>query len=481
MAQLKFLDVLTDDELYQIHVTALRILKQIGVRMREEEARKILKEAGCKVDGERVYIPSWVVENALATVPPSFTLYGRDRRNQYVVDNRNVHYQPMIGRKNFLEYPSMEWRPTTLQDVKNLVKVADALELYDILHSGAIMPHIEGVPDEVAHVHGYLASVTNSSKVLKASCRGRKVAKDSVEMAAIVAGGKEELEKYPCAHTTYNIISPLDYDRVMTEGLIEFVRAGIPVDIASEPQMGATSPVSLAGTLAQQTAEHLAGVVLTQAIKPGAPVMIGTVAAAMDMRNGTIALGGVEAALINAAHAQIGRFYSIPTRGTGCNTEAKILDTQAGFEKCLTLLIPAMAGVNLIFYPGTLDHALTISLESLVIDHEICRLAERVRQGITVDRGTLAEQVISSVGPGGEYLTAKHTFQYFEQEHFVPQMLNRDTRTRWVSAGSKDSWQSAHERVQQILKEHEPAPMPEDTLKELEDYVKFVEKRELNQ
>jgi trimethylamine--corrinoid protein Co-methyltransferase len=297
-------------------------------------------------------------------------------------------------------------------------------------------------------------------------------------MAAVIAGGEEELKRRPNIFTTCNVISPLEYMVEQTEGLIEYAKMGLPVDIASEPQCGATSPVTLAGTLVQQTAEILGMIVITQLVNPGTPVLMGTVAAAMDMRNGMIALGGVEAALFNVAHAQVSQFYQIPSRGTGSNTESKSLDMQAGYEKAITLLLPAMAGVNMIFYPGTMDHATTVSLESLLIDHEICDMMDRLLRGISVTDEKLALDMIDRVGPGGHFLRQKHTMRYLEEEHFLPKLSDRDSYETWVEKGEKTLQERAKDQVKKILREHEPLPMDEAIEKELLAIIKEVEQRE---
>jgi trimethylamine--corrinoid protein Co-methyltransferase len=385
----------------------------------------------------------------------------------------------MIGRLNIMDVETWNRRRTTLDDVAKLVRLADALEHYTLLHSGAIMPHIEGIPDEVAHVHGYLTSVKNSSKVIKGVVRGKQKARDCIRMAAAIAGGEEALRRHPNIFTTCNVISPLEYMVEQTEGLIEYAKMGLPVDIASEPQCGATSPVTLAGTVVQQTAEILGMIVIAQLINPGTPVLMGTVAAAMDLRNGMIALGGVEAALINAAHAQMARFYQIPSRGTGSNTESKLLDMQAGYEKMITLLLPALAGINMIFYPGTMDHALTVSLESLLTDHEICGMIDRIIKGISVTEEKIALDIIDKVGPGGHFLNQKHTMKHLREEHFLPQLTDRDSHELWVEKGKRAIHERAREEVKRILAEHEPLPLDPAVEKELLAIIKEVEKREL--
>ncbi|UCG93885.1 MAG: trimethylamine methyltransferase family protein [Candidatus Aerophobus sp.] len=474
--QLKFLN---QDQICEIYLGALDILQNTGVRVREARILKTLKGAGCQTDGEMAKMPTYLVEEAIRKAPSRFTICGRGPNTMVRMEDRRVYFEPMIGRLNILDAQTKSKRRTTLQDVVNLIKIADALPNYHILHSGAVMPHIEGIPDEVSHVYGYLASAKNSSKVIKGTCRGKNRAIDCIRMASTVAGGEKDLQKKPNIFTTYNVISPLEHGQEMLEGLIEYVKYGLPVDITSEPQMGATSPVTLAGTLTQQTAEVFSGIVIAQLLSPGTPVFFGTCGAAMDMRYGTIALGGIEAGLLNAAHAQIAQFLKIPSRGTGANTQSKVLDFQAGYEKTITLLIPAMAGINMVFYPGTIEHAETISLESLVIDHEICSIISRALRGIGVNENTLALDLINKVGPGGHFLKEHHTIDYLQTEHYTPKLADRRKREDWETDGSQDLARVAEEEVEQLLLEHRPLPLEQKVEEGLLQIVKEVEKREL--
>ncbi len=473
------LRILADIDIEKIHQGALNILWRTGVEVREDQAFEILRKAGCPTNGKTVRIPDHLVKEAIQSAPKTFTLYGRDPNFKVTLEDRLVYYEPMIGRLNILDLETGLRRRTTLDDVAQLIRVADALEHYTLLHSGAIMPHIEGVRDEVAHVHGYFTSVRNSSKVIKGVVRGKEKAKDCIRMAAVVAGGEGALKKRPNMFTTCNVISPLEYMVEQTEGLIEYAKVGLPVDIASEPQCGATSPVTMAGTLTQQTAEILGMVVISQLVNPGTPVLMGTVAAAMDLRNGMIALGGVEAALLNVAHAQMAQFYGIPSRGTGSNTESKMLDMQAGYEKAITLSLPALAGINMIFYPGTMDHAMTVSLESLVIDHEICGMIDRILKGVSVTEETIGLDLIDKVGPGGHYLNQKHTMRHLREEHFLPKLSDRDSYESWTEKGKRGIREQAKEQVKKILTEHIPRPMDSAVEKELISIVQEVEKRSL--
>ena len=426
-----------------------------------------------------MFFPVRLVEDSLSRAPRTFTLHARDPKRDVTLGTGQVFIEPMIGRIKVIDLASGEKRKTNLRDDGDLIRLADAMPNYHVLHSGAGMPRIEGVAEGAAHVYGYLEAARNSSKVIKGSGRGRQVAEDCLSMASILAGcDLRDLGRKPNLFTTINAISPLKQDRAQIQGLMVYARHGIPVEVTAEPQLGATAPVTLAGALIQQTAEILSGVVLAQVVNPGTPVIFGTCAAAMDMKNGLIALGGIEGALVNVAHGQMARFYGLPSRGTGCNTDAKALDMQAGYEKAVTLLLTALAGNDVIFYPGTLEHALTVDYASLVIDNEICGMALRSLKGIRVDESTMALGLIEEVGSSGYYLGKKHTLTHMTEELLPAGLTDRDSRDDWVAKGSKRIDEKAREKARDIVKNHRALPLPPAVERELERFAKEVEQRE---
>jgi trimethylamine--corrinoid protein Co-methyltransferase len=297
-------------------------------------------------------------------------------------------------------------------------------------------------------------------------------------MVAVLAGGEDELRHKPCTFTTDNPVAPLQHDRDQTEGALEFARYGLPIDVTSEPQAGATAPVTLAALLAQQTADVISGITIIQLANPGNPVWYGTCGSIMDMRVGRIAIGAVEMGLINVASAQVAHFYNIPCRGTASATDSKRLDFQAGYEKALVLTMAALGGVNKIFYPGTMEGALTVSKESLLLDHEIIGGLYRVAEGVDVNEATLALSVIDRVGPGGHYLGQRHTMQFLQREQFIPSLSDRLTREKWEELGAKEMAEQAHEKVEQILAEHQVLPLDASVEAELERIVREVAERE---
>jgi len=295
---------------------------------------------------------------------------------------------------------------------------------------------------------------------------------------AVVAGGEEELRRRPCTFTTDNPVAPLHHDRDQVEGALLYAEYGIPIDVTSEPQAGATAPVTIAGLLAQQTADVISGITIIQLKNPGNPVWYGTCGSVMDMRVGRIAIGAVEMGVINVASAQIAHSYDIPCRGTASATDSKELDFQAGYEKTAVMTMAVLGGVNKIFYPGTMEGALTVSKEGLVLDNEIAGAIYHVLDGVDVVDDTLGVGLAQTVGPGGHYLNQRHTMQFIRQEHFLPLLADRQIRERWEQAGEKNMVAKAHEEVTRILEEHHVEPLPEGTEEELKRIVREVEKRE---
>jgi trimethylamine--corrinoid protein Co-methyltransferase len=474
------LHVLSDDQVYDIHQAALEILWETGVLVKSEQARELLKNAGAVIDNEKMIccIPAFIAEDALAKTPSSFTVFARNPENNVRVTTKDLHIEPMIGRLNCLDFVNGTTRRTTLEDVGHLIKIADALPNYHLLHSGAIMPEIDGVQIRATHVHGYLESVRNSSKVIKATSREYLLAEDCLRMVEVVAGGEEEFKKNPYTFTTDNPVAPLHHDRDQMDGALLFAKYGLPIDVTSEPQAGATAPVTLAGLLAQQTADVISGITIIQLANPGNPVWYGTCGSVMDMKVGRIAMGAIEMGLINVASAQIAHFYDIPCRGTASATDSKLLDIQAGYEKGMSLTMAVLGGVNKIFYPGTMEGALTVSKESLVIDDEMLGELYHTLKGIDVREETLGLSVIDKVGPGGHFLGQRHTMQFLRDEHFLPNISDRKTREMWNQSGAKSAAEIAHEKVQKILDEHVVEPLEAAKEAELERIVREVEERE---
>jgi len=473
------LRILTNDELYEIHLATLEILERIGVKVSEQKALRMLGEAGANIDVKEkiARIPHYLVEEAIKKAPSGFTLFGRDLKYKLKLEDKRVYFSMQGTSVHILDLETGKRRTSTLKDVENFCRLADALE--NIHHASSAVVTPRDVPENVTHVHELFTGFRNTTKTVDGETYGQAVAMDSIRMASVVAGGEEELMKRPLLLGFYNPVSPLQHSEKLTEGLIVYAKYRQPVLVAPEAQAGATAPVTLAGLLTQQNAEVLSGIVMAELTNPGTPVLFGTVSTIMDMKTGNLALGAIEAGLINVATAQLAHYYGLPSRGTGGCTDSKIPDIQAGFEKAMTLMMAALAGINFIYDAGgSLESSLTASYEQAVIDNEICGMVSRALRGIEISDETMAIDVIEDAGPGGHYLDKRHTLEHLGKEHYLPTIINRERRERWERAGSKDLWEVARGEAKKILKEHQPEPLDRDIEEELKKIVKGVEKRE---
>ena len=471
------LEILNRDQLCQIHSTTLQVLENVGVRVEEEEALRVLTEAGAKVDVKNkiVRIPNYLVKECLQKAPSAFTLFGRDLKHKQTFGDGHVYFSMQGEGVNVLDLETGERRPSTIKDVTAFYRLADALENID--HASMCVSALD-VPDAAGPAYEVLEGFKNTTKTIDGYQYGESKSLDTIRIASVVAGGEEELRKTPMLLGFYNPVSPLQHSKDLLEGLRIYAEYNQPTLIAPMDLAGGTGPATLAGLLVQQNAEVLSGIVIAELFTPGAPVLYGAVSTVMDMRTGGAAFGAVELGMVNIAAAQLARYYNLPSRGTGGGTESKIPDVQAGFEKTMTLIMAALAGMNFIYdAAGSLESTVTASFEQAVIDNEICGAVSRAVRGIEVSDRTLAMEVIAAVGRGGEFLSQRHTLENVQKEHYIPKIINRDKWEVWAKAGSKDLREVARQEAKRILQEHEPEPLDHDIRTEIEDIVKEIEKK----
>jgi trimethylamine--corrinoid protein Co-methyltransferase len=461
----------------EIHLATLDVLEEAGVNLNHEGALKLYDEAGAYVDyrEQRVKIPEYILMDALRRVPKRFTLYARDPKHNLTIGGRNVYWSPTSTHLYVFDLEG-ERRPATFKDAEDLIKIMDSLPL---IHGNACPVHPRDVPEVAAHVYMILASARNTTKTFRGRNYGVQIAKDCIRMAKILAGGEEEMVKKPNMLTITNTTSPLEIAKIQLEGLIEHVNAGLPVGVSSEISAGATGPVSLAGSLVTQNAEVLAGIALAELIRPGHPMLYGTVANIMDMKVGEMCLGSIEAGMLNVATAQMARYYGIPSRGSAGMTDSKKLDMQAGYEAAMGLILATLGGINYIQYAcGCVDLTISCSYEKFIIDHEILGNIARLMEGIEVSDITLATDLIKKIGPGGHFLADKYTRESWEKEHFIPELTDRRRYDLWIREGRLGVQEKAREKVKAILRDYQPKPLDKDIEEELVKVVKEVEKRE---
>ena len=468
---MKYFEYFTGEEVEEIHRTTLRVLREVGVVFSYEPALQLLKKAGCKVDGERVYFPSGLVEEQVAKAPSRFTLFGRNPEKNVVIGGDSIAYIPCYGSP-FVHDLDNGRRPSILEDYINFVKLGQSSRSMDI--TGGVMAEPNDVPHQQRNAEMMYASMRYSDKPFMGGTIGAEAARETIEMASLVFGSEKEMAEKPPFISILCSRTPLGYDDRMLGAIMEYAKAGMPQLISSLSIAGATSPVTLEGTLVVQNAEVLAGITLTQLVREGAPVVFAGSSSSASMRYGTLSIGSPEMAVNTAATAQMGRFYNIPTRGGGALTDSKLPDAQAAFESMMSQLMATLTGIHFVLHSaGILESYMTASYEKFVIDDEICGMCKRIREGERPTGERLAFDVIKAVGPGGEYLTQMHTFQNFRKEFYSPNMEQRENFAAWTKKGGLSMEQVANAKWKRILADYKEPLLPESEAKALE---KFMEK-----
>jgi len=463
---------LTEKQLQQIHRASLDVLAHTGIHVEHREARALYQQAGARLDGKRVYIAPGIVREALERAPSTVFLAGRDPAHDVVLEGKRV-YAGTGGSPTMILDPGADTvRPASLRDLADLARLVDALPHCDFI---TIPLHPTDVPDEDVPINRFYTCLTNSTKHVMSNVQGKAGslagARQVIEMASMIAGGLDALVERPIVSCiTSWMVSPLHLDTSVTDILIEWCKHRLPLVLSSAPMAGSTSPVTLAGTLVQLNAEQLSGIVLTQWVQPGTPVLAGYVPGVADMRSGGYLGGAVEFGMMQAAAAQLAHFYRIPIYGSGGMTDSKLPDAQAGYEKMATLLLAAMGGCNFIHHAISMITNMSVaSLEQAVIDDEIVGMVLRVLRGVEVSDASLGVEVINRVGPGGHYLMDDHTLNFMRSELYYPHLADRQNRPAWEAAGKQDARVRAIARVEKLLEEHEPSPLPAETDRAIRD------------
>ncbi len=442
--------VLTEREISQIHETSMKVLEQVGFEMHYPPALDLMQKHGARVDRGscRVFIPRELVARCIKQAPPEFVFYGREPGKEMTIGGKRVH----CGTGGLALYVldlQRNKRPAAIRDVSNLARLADKLEYVDF-YIIPVYPHDINI--DSVDINSYYHSFRNTGKPVMGGIMNKKKLDDVVNMASILAGSLDQLRRRPFVGFIASVTSPLTISKDQAELIMEVAGYGLPLATSSAPAAGATSPMTLAGTLVLQNAEALIGIILAQMVNPGTPVLYSAVPVTMDMRTMSILMGSIESGLMNAAITQMAHYYRLPCYITAGTADAKLPDAQAAFESATTALLAALSGGNFIHEAfGLLDGAMTASYAKYVLDNDIIGSCLRTLRGIEVNPETLALDVISRVGPGGNYLAEPHTLKYMRTELHSPKASNRQPYQSWIDAGSKDSWKIAEEVAYQLL------------------------------
>ena len=462
------LGMLSQEQCETVHRASLEILRRTGVRVYHQEALELLRQTDAVITDENlVRFPPGLVEWALAQAPSRVALCRRGS-NQVVapLEGRLVNFGTGSDCPNYLDPRTRERRPFTAADVIDCIHVVDALPELDFCMS-------MGIPSDLKTANTYRQQfalmLEHTAKPIVFVCNDRADCEAIAAMAAAVAGGTEQLRLNPTLLLYSEPSTPLKHSETATGKLLYMAEQALPIVHSPAPMMGGTAPVTLAGGLALGNAEVLSSLVMHQLKHSGAPFVYGSGLHHMDMKTTISVYGAPEFQLARVAVAEMGRFYGLPTWGYAGHSDSCVMDEQAAADAAFSVLVALLAGNNLVHDVGYLEAGLTTSPEMIVFTAEMISMMRHFMDGMSLDAESLALDVIDQVGPGGDFLTAKHTLKHF-RELWQPTLFSRQRAEYWIEKGSQRLGDRLREKTLSILEEHQPEPLPDSVRAEI-DYI----------
>ncbi|HYM49475.1 MAG TPA: trimethylamine methyltransferase family protein [Candidatus Limnocylindrales bacterium] len=453
-------NLLSDGEVEQIHAQAMLILREIGIDFLHPRALERFKAAGLPIEENRVRFEEAFILEQLRQVPESFQVQARNPANTVTIGENYMVNAPVYGCP-FITDLDRGRRNATIGDFTNFDKLAQATP--QIHCAGGTIVEPDDLPQETRHLDMVYSHIRWTDKPYMGGVISEEAARDSIEMSSIVFGGRDRIEKTPALLALINVNSPMRFDDRMLGALMEYAAANQPAIVTPFLMAGAMSPMGLAGSIAQQTAEALAGIALIQLVRPGAPCVYGSFLTNVDMQSGSPAFGTPESALGILASAQMARHYRIPFRGGGALTSSKSPDAQAAYESMMCMWPTVLGGVHFVLHAaGWLESALLASYEKFIIDVECLRMFEwMMTKGIPFDDEGLAMDGIREVGPGGHHLGSEHTMRNYRTGFYRPLISSTESFDRWNRMGARTADRVANEKWKQMLADYkDPAIDP---------------------
>jgi len=470
--------ILSEREIQSIHDASLLILRDTGIMVHHDGALELLARAGARVDkdGRIARLPENLVMDSIEQAGKKYVLYGRDPQRTARFGYGDLVLMSSPGQYSWIDTDSGERRAATIRDAREAIKLGDALSNITIVGSMAQPEQVSQAWRDV-YLTGEL--VKGTGKPTRCWVKNGRTAKYILQIYRTVAGGDAALREKPMVEAFLEPISPLQLPKDGLDIVKEFAQAGQPVSIGPMAMTSGTAPGTVAGTLAQENAEILAGVVVTQLFAPGTPITYGGIPHIMDPRTSICSFGSPEQGLMAVAMVQMARHYGFPAYINVGLTDAKVPDAQAGVEKGTSLLAGALAGADTFGHCGICgtDHA--GSLVWLYLDNEVMEYVRRIVRGFEVNADTLATEVVRQVGPGGNFLAEEHTVEHFRKELWLPGTAwTRESWDAWAGGGKRSMAERIKDEVKRILDSHKPEPLQPETAKQVDSIVKAA-KREL--
>ncbi|MFW9867726.1 MAG: trimethylamine methyltransferase family protein [Candidatus Thorarchaeota archaeon] len=460
------ISVLDEEHKKLILNEAKLILETQGVFIENQQAIDMFEQNGLNHEGMRYYIPSDLVDTCLNSVPSKITLYDREGEECIILEEDRVHFDPGSAAIFILDENTGEIREGQSKDFIRFSKVVDRLKYIEAQSTALIY---QDVPKEAQDWHRLYLALSNCYKPVVTGTFRKESFSIMKEILMTFRTSEDDLARKPLAIFDACPSPPLKWSDLTTQSLIDAAKSMIPSEFVSMPLAGANAPITLIGSVTQHCAECLAGVVIVQLAKKGAPLIWGGSPAVFDMKHGTTPMGAIDTMMINLGDIELGKVLNLPTHAYMSLSDSKIPDNQAGFEAGMGALLGGLAGINMISGPGMLDFESTQSIEKLTIDNEIVGMVKRLIRGIE-DYGTpFASEILKDYEDKEELLSHPSTLKYFRKELFLPSpIIDRMTRDSWKEQGSKSTRKRAKEEANKMLSKPSSKPIDESLQKQLD-------------
>jgi trimethylamine--corrinoid protein Co-methyltransferase len=464
------IEVLSDDDLDLIHDGSMRILEDIGLEILNERALGLYEADGAKVDWDLqlVYLDRERIMARLQTVPSEFIMHSRNAERNRLVGRNAINFTPVSSAPNCSDLEGGR-RTGNFEDYCNFLRLAQGADVIDFISGYPVEPI--DIPPDTRHLDATLAALTLTDRAFSCYCLGGGRVNDGIEMTAIARGvDRQTLQKEPSIITVVNTNSPLRVDGSMLDGLIEMAENGQPTIVTPFTLSGAMCPITIAGALAQQNAEALGVIALSQIVNPGAPMVYGGFTSNADMRSGAPAFGTPEYTKAALASGQLARRYNLPFRSSNTNA-SNCVDAQSAWESEMSLWGSVMGHAQIIKHAaGWLEGGLCASFEKFIIDIDMLQMMAETLKPIEVNESTLALDAIREAGHGGHFFGTSHTLANYATAFYQPIVSDWSNYETWVEKGEKTAYQRANEIYRQRLIDYKEPPIGEQVRVSLEKY-----------
>lgn len=462
---------LSEDQLATVHDMSMQVLEENGVEVTSATARALYKNAGAIIDEETniVRVGRDIVMATIAHAPKTFVLTPRNPDRAITLGGNAINFGMVSGPPNVHDAVYGR-RAGNFVDYKRLIRLGQHYNIVHFFGNQVVAP--TDLPAHNRHLDTYKVNITESDKVFSAVSIGSGRTHDAVRMCAIANGlTMDEIMEKPATFTNINVNSPRKLDTEMADGAMQMASLGQATIVTPFTLMGAMTPVTLAAAFAQQNAEALFGIMLTQLVRPGAPVVYGGFTSNVDLRSGAPAFGTPENSKANVVGGQLARRYGLPYRTSACNA-SNCVDAQAVYETQMALWGAVMGHGNLVYHAaGWLEGGLVASFEKFVIDVEMLQVMSEFLKPIDLSSQEFGMDAIADIDPGGHFFGTQHTLERYKDAFYEPLVSDWQNNENWQQAGAKDATERATDIWQSILNDFEAPALPAERLEELDEFI----------